>query len=314
MADAMSGYAALHEGAAWFDLSDRARIRAAGADHRSFLHNLSSNAVEHLQPGQGTSAFFLDAQGHIQADARLYVAEDSVLLDTEPESRVSLIHHLDKFIIMDDVTLEDQTGSTAELAIEGPLAEEVAGSVVPELPTTLYGHLQSDDIRIIRNTFTGQTGFWFIVPSDHKEEWAGRLEQAGAMAASVEDGRIVRVENQVARHGEDFLVANLPHESQRLDRVSFTKGCYLGQEIVERIRSRGQVNRLLVGVEIEGREPPERGAKVWFDGKQVGEVSSPVYSPRLNRVVAFALVRRQASEPGTRIEVEGLAGQVRPRS
>ncbi len=307
----MSGYSALHEAAAWFDVSARGKIHATGADRQSFLHNISSNAIEGLSAGQGTRAFFLNAHGQIQADAFLYVAADHVLLDTEPESGASLVEHLEKFIIMDDVTLEDQTDSLAELALEGPLAEEVAGRLVPRLPADDYDHLSTDAVRIIRNSFTGQAGFQFLIPAAQKDEWARRFEQAGAVAATAQECRVVRVENQVARHGEDFFATSLPHESQRLDRVSFTKGCYLGQEIVERVRSRGQVNRKLVGLEIEGEAPPESGTEVQFGGKPVGKLSSPVYSPKLARVVSFAILRREAAEPGTAIEVAGRAGRVR---
>ena len=308
------GYRALHKAAAWFDLFDRGRVRVAGEDRQSFLHNISSNSVEGLMPCQGTRAFFLDAQGHILADACLYVESDQALLDTEPETGTSLIEHLEKFIIMDDVTIEDQGDSLAELVLEGPLAEAAARQVIPRLPEEEYGHLVAAGARIIRHTFTGQPGFRFLVPAEQRDEWAAKLEQVGAgVVADAADCLAVRVENQMARHGEDFFSTSLPHETQRLDRVSFTKGCYLGQEIVERVRSRGQVNRVLVGIQIEGAAPPESGADVLFEGKKVGIVTSPVYSPRLGCVVGFAILRHQAAEPGTTIEVEGRASMVRAR-
>ena len=310
-----SGYGALHEAAAWFDLSKRGRIGATGADRQSFLHNISSNAVDELTAGQGTRAFFLDAQGHILADACLYFETDHVLLDTEPETRASLIEHLEKFIIMDDVTVEDRSGALAELALEGPLAGEVVSQIVPRVPTEDYDHVAADGVRVIRHSFTGQPGFRFVVGVEQKDHWTGRFEQAGAaigvVAATAEDCLAVRVENQVARHGDDFFTTSLPHETQRLDRISFTKGCYLGQEIVERVRSRGQVNRVLVGIEIEGEEPPDTGADVLLAGKRVGALSSPVRSRKLGCVVAFAILRREAAEPGTTIEVAGLAGSIR---
>ena len=297
-------------------MSQRGRIRAAGVDRLSFLHNISSNAVDGLSAGEGTCAFFLDAQGRILADACLYVEADHILLDTEPETLTSLIEHLEKFIIMDDVTVEDQTGSLAELALEGPLAEDLARQVVAELPAEDYDHRVADGVRIIRHSFTGQPGFRFLVPTERKDEWTGRFERAGGsigiVAATAEDCLAVRVENQVARHGEDFFTTSLPHETQRLDRVSFTKGCYLGQEIVERIRSRGQVNRVLAGIEIEGQAPLENGAAVLFEGKRVGSLSSPVYSPKHGCVVAFAILRREATEAGTAVEVAGRASSVRP--
>jgi aminomethyltransferase len=163
----------------------------------------------------------------------------------------------------------------------------------------------------MRNSLTGEPGLRLMAETGRGAGLAGRLEQAGAAAATAEDFRVVRVENQVARFGEDFFDTNLPQETQRLEAVSFTKGCYIGQEIVERVRSRGQVNRLLVGVELDAEKAPASGSAVMFEDEEVGRITSPVHSPRLGRAVAFGILRRQAAHAGASITVEGVRGRVR---
>ncbi len=306
-----SGYEALWNSAAWLDLELRGRIEVRGEDRLRFLHAMASNAVESLEPGQGTRAFFLDLRGHILADCRIHVAEDHLLVDTEPETCGPLIEHLEKFIIMDDVTLEDRGQALACLAIEGPKAETFAASIAGDLPEQPGSHRLSEGVWIVRDSATGQPGFRFLFEAARKTERAKRLAALGLPEASADDQLAVRVENQVARHGADFFDSTLPQESQRLEAVSFTKGCYLGQEIVERVRSRGQVRRLLVGVEIETADPPETGADVLFEGKKAGELTSPVFSPRLGKTLGFALLKREAAEAGTGLEVAGWAARVR---
>lgn len=310
----MPGYSALRESAAWLDVSKRGKIRARGEDRLRFLHAMASQPVESLSPGQGTYAFFLNAQGHIQADAELRVCQDHVLIETEPEAAGTLLRHLERFIIMDDVTLEDATASLAAIALEGPRSDAVAAEVFGELPQGPHGHLESGGVLIARGSLTGAPGLRLITATGRKESLVADLERAGAAAAKAEDFRVVRVENQVPRFGEDFSDATLPHETQRLEAVSFTKGCYLGQEIVERVRSRGQVNRLLTGLEIDGSIAPAAQSAVLFEGREVGRISSPVYSPHLGKILAFGMLRRQAAAEGSEITVEGLRGRVRSRT
>lgn len=312
----MSAYRALREAAAWLDISSRGRIRASGDDRVRFLHAMSSNDIESLDAGAGADAFFLNAQGQIQADAHLYVAADHVLLDTEPEFREPLIRHLENFIIMDDVALEDQTASSTAVALEGPKSEDIARQAfavaLPAGPS--HAHCETDGIRLSRTSITGQPALWVLSEVSRKQELVERLERAGAVAASAADFQVVRVENHVPRLGEDFFDSNIPHETQLMQAVSFTKGCYLGQEIVERVRSRGRTNKLLVSLELEGEAPPPGGTAVEFEGKQAGRLTSPVFSPGRQRVVGFAILRREAAAEGTPVQVHGMAGRVGPLS
>ncbi len=284
----------------------------AGEDRVQFVHAMCSNDVESLRPGQGVRAFFLDVKGHIQADARIFVSEDHVLIDCEPERPEQLREHLERFIVMDDVTLQRHSG--VAVALEGPSSDKIAREVlsVTPPPAQPYSHVRQGGLSTIRASLTGQPGLWLLVEEGSKTDLAAKLGAAGVPTASSNDVLKVRVENGVPREGEDFSGSTLPNHLQQPDALSFTKGCYLGQEIVERVRSRGQINRLLVAVELETTEPPAPGAAVLVEEKEAGRLTSPVFSPTMERVVAFAILRREAASPGTEFTVNGRRGRVRP--
>lgn len=299
----MYGYEALHDGAAWLDLSHRAKIRVTGEDRLRLLHALSTNAVEGLRPGQGVRAFFLDAHGHILADSRIWVFDGYVLLDTEPETRQVVLDHLDKYIIMDDVALEDVTDTMAILAVEGPGALEAVEKTWGRVPDQSEYHAEYGVTTLIAASFTGQPGCWLAAGHAPKTEMILRLEAAGVVRSSSQEAALLRVENAIPRHTEDFFDKTLPQESGRMDQVSVTKGCYLGQEIVERIRARGEVRRELTRIEIDASEPPAPGSPVLLAERVVGVLSSPVFSPRRGRCLGFSILRREAAHPGYTLQV-----------
>ena len=269
------GYLALRHSAAWLDLSSRGRILARGRDRARLLHNLTSNDIKKLAPGQGCYAFLLNPQGRIQADLNLFCFEDHFLLDTEPELREKVQQHIRRYIIADQVELEDITEQTACLGVEGPAALQMLPG-----PAADYGHAPWNGATAARVTVTGQPGFRIFCPIDRKAELITSLEAVGARSASAEDARIARIENGIPRYGEDITDASLPQETQQMHAVSFTKGCYLGQEIVERIRARGHVNRKLVRLELDSMEAPE-GA----------QITSSVQSPESGKTIALAYMR-----------------------
>ncbi|HLX44886.1 MAG TPA: glycine cleavage T C-terminal barrel domain-containing protein [Bryobacteraceae bacterium] len=294
-----SGYAALRESAAWLDLSARGKIRVTGEDRARLLHAMTSNDVEKLKPGQGCYAFFLNAQGRILGDVNLLCFEDHLLLDTEPETRQKLFEHLDRYIIADDVTLEDVTDRMATIAIEGPEAAaalENSGALVPETP---YSFAPWGECIVARLSSTGSAGFFIFAPVSQKNEVISRFS---VPAATPEDARVVRIENGRPRYGEEITERYLVQETGQLQAVSFHKGCYLGQEIVERVRSRAQIHRVLRRIEIDSKEPPAPGTKLKSGDADAAEIASAVYSPALGRVVALAYVRTPFSEPGSKID------------
>jgi tRNA-modifying protein YgfZ len=307
-----SGYDALRNDAAWLDLSARGRIYATGEDRARLLHAMTTNHVQQLTPGTGCYAFFLNAQGHILADVNLLCLEDRFLLDTEPETRERVSRHLDKFIIADDVALEDITGRMASVAVEGPHAAAVLAAVGAPVPDAEYAHAPWNGAIVARLSETGAPGFRIFMPTDAKAGWTARLESAGAIRATPDEARTVRLEHGRPRYGEDIFDTTLPQETRQMHAVHFTKGCYIGQEIVERIRSRGHVNRLLVRLEVEGVAPLANGTKVTAGAAEAGEVTSSAFSPGLGKVVALAYVRAQYAPEGTALQADGRAASLDP--
>ena len=293
-----AGYEALREGAAWLDLSARGKIKAAGEDRARLLHAMTTNHVQQLTPGSGCYAFFLSAQGRILADVNLLCRPDHFLLDTEPEARDRVFRHLDSFIIADDVTLEDVTAELSTIAIEGPGAAAMLGRLNVPAPGEEYGNIAWEQTLVVRASHTGGPGFYVIAPSVERDAWIARLESAGAVAAAPEAFRIVRIENGRARFGEDISERYLAQEANQPRALHFNKGCYLGQEIVERVRSRGQIHRTLVPLRIEGSEAVEPGTKLQAGDAIAGEITSAAFSPALEQTVALAYVRVDVAKPG----------------
>jgi folate-binding protein YgfZ len=304
------GYEALRAHTAWIDLSARGKIRASGEDRARLLHAMTTNHVQQLKPGEGCYAFFLNAQGRILSDVNLFCFEDHFLLDTEPETRAKLYEHLDRYIIADDVTLSDETDRVSTVALEGPEAVQMLarlGAPAPEAPysTASWG------LRTIAHVdSTGMGGFFIFTSIDDKSRLIADLEGAGAVAATHEDATIVRVENGRPRYGEEITERYLVQETGQLQAVHFSKGCYLGQEIVERVRSRAQIHRVLRRVEIDSQEVPPAGAKLKAADADAAEIVSAVLSPALGKVVAMAYVRTPNSEPGTELSLGAALARV----
>ena len=284
-----TGYQALQQGAALVDLTGRGKIRLTGEDQARLLHAMTTNHVNELKPGQGLYAFFLNAQGRVLADVNIWNMGDSFLLDTEPESAKTVYQHLDKFIIADDVALLDETEGTGTWYVDGPSASAVVESAGYPVPPEQYSSLEKNGVMVAK-----ARGIFLYCPLAEKEAVAERLRLAGAVDASAEDFLIYRLEQHWPRHGVDFGDAQIPQETQQMQAIHFSKGCYLGQEIVERVRSRGHVNKQLVSLTIEGPNIPAAETKIFSNDKEVGEITSAVFSPTQNSVLAFGYVRTEA--------------------
>jgi len=309
-ATSTNGYAALRENAAWLDLSGRAKIRASGEDRARLLHAMTTNQVQTLQPGEGCYAFFLNAQGRILADVNLLCFEDHFLLDTEPQTRTKVYEHLDRYIIADDVTLEDETDRVATIAIEGPKAGAAMAKLGAPQPVAPCSSAPWSYGTVARLDTTGRGGFFLMIPIDEKQAVISQLVEAGIPAATAEDARVVRIESGRPRYGEEITERYLVQETDQLQAVNFGKGCYLGQEIVERVRSRAQIHRVLRRLEIDTSEPPAAGTKLKSGDAEAAEIASAVCSPALEKTVALAYVRTQFAEPGTPITLDGVSARV----
>jgi len=287
----MKGYEALRTSAAWLDLSARGKIKLTGEDRARLLHAMTTNHIQQLTPGMGCYAFFLNDKGRILSDANILCRPDHFLLDLEPEAREKIYQHLDHFIIADDVTLEDATGELGTIAVEGPKAAEVLIAAGAPVPDADYSTAEWGSRVVARLNSTGSTGFFIFLPACEKPELIARIEAAGAVAADAEAFRVVRLEHGKARYGEDISERFLAQEANQPQALHFSKGCYLGQEIVERVRSRGQIHRVLKPLVLETQTPPEPGAKLQTGETDISEITSAAYSPAFGKVVALAYVR-----------------------
>lgn len=290
------GYRALREGAALLDLTGRGHILLTGEDRVRLAHAMSTNHIQALAPGGGCYAFFLSAQGRILSDANIACADDALILDTEPEAAAALAQHIDRYIIADDCTVNDVTDHRCVFGVEGPAAEELLDKVVAGGLPPPFGIIQWQNGLLARLSSTGQPGFRVFTDRGQHTTVEGWLIGAGAIPATAEEARTVRIENARPRFSEDFGERQIPHETQLLHAISFQKGCYLGQEIVERVRSRGNVNRKLVQLSSDSAEPVKPGEKLTLEGKEVGEITSSAISPANGKQYALGYVRVEVIE------------------
>jgi len=304
------GYRSLHDTAAWLDLDARGRLIARGRDRARFLHNVTSNEVKKMLPGGGCYAFLLTPQGRIQADIHLFCFDEHFLIDTEPDLRVKVPGLILKYKVADQVELEDTTESTSSIGVEGPDAGPFLAGLGAPTPAADCAHAAWGDATVARVSLTGQPGFRIFCAPEQKAAIIGKLAAAGIGQATAEDARLVRIENGKPRYGEDIIETSLPQETQQMQAISFTKGCYLGQEIVERIRAQGRVNWKLARVAIEGAEPVAPGTHLTAGGSDAGEVTSSVYAPRFGKVVAIARLRAVSAENGTVLAIDGRSATV----
>jgi len=302
--------ATLLSGAAFATLPDLGFIRITGEDRVRWLNGMTTNSIQALQPGEGCYTFFLNAQGRIQADATAWLLEDSILLETSCNRVEALIAHLDRFIIMDDVELSVAPERSA-LALIGPQAPAMLASLNLAIPGELNlthdaFHGAPIDILCAHSPLVPRFELW--APPPMIDAIAQTLEDAGAsptLAAALEHLRLLE---GTPLYGTDVRERDLPQETGQTRALHFAKGCYLGQEIVERIRSRGNVHRALTGFTLSGSMPmlpaplfnPEAPEKI------LGELSSAarIELPTGPITLALGIVRREALERNSEIHYE----------
>ncbi len=309
------GYRSVLEGAGLLDLSDRGKIRVTGPDRTSFLHAMISNDVEKLETQAGRYGAFLTATGKLVADFYYYKLEEFLLIDVDASLSAPLREGLEKFVIMDDVTLVEEADRWGHLSLQGPRSVETASAAlgvgVPAEPLRMaLVDLPEGSGWLIRKNHLSASGCEMIVPRPAVESLKSRLlELPGVEVVGPAAAETLRVEHGVPLFGVDMDQKNNPLEARLDQAISFTKGCYIGQEVVAKATYIGGVGRLLACLSLEGGNVPAAGDAVSDGaGKGVGHVTSAVFSPRLRRPIALALLRRTASEPGTRLTVETASG------
>ena len=312
---AASQLAALLQGAGVSRLDQMGWIRVTGQDRVRWLNGMVTNTIQDLKDGQGTYNFVLSVQGRIQGDATIFAEPDALLIETASSQVAGLMTLLDRFIIMDDVELADVSGTWSGLLITGPRAASLLAQIglnVEDLGslekrTTSWDTAQ---INVIHAYSPVVARFELWADANTTPKLLEALQNAGAALCEAQSLEWLRILEGTPLYGTDIRDRELPQETAQNRALHFAKGCYLGQEIVERIRSRGNVHRTFNGFRLEGELPPSSDALLEADGKQVGELTSVAAIPLPadgGTVVQLGLgyIRREALDRGASLRYPG---------
>ena len=313
----LSSYMALFRGVGLADFRSRTRIEMTGEDRAGFLHNLCTNDIRKLAPGNGCEAFLTNVQGKTLSHVCVFCFEEFLLLETVSGQASFLLAHLDKYHIRERVEVIDRSDNWDALMVAGADAESWLSSMMPS-------PLSSPPLSCAKTTLAGQPGmcarFDLVGPNgllvvyerDEEPSLKDRLVEEGAVPCPAASVEAARIEAGWPLFGVDITDQNLPQEVARDERaISFVKGCYLGQETVARIDALGHVNKKLAGVRFDTQQIPQAGTPLLAaDEAEVGSVTSAAWSPRLDAPLALAYVRRGNGNPGTRLSSPGGPAEV----
>lgn len=309
--DPVAEHQAVRTAAGIFNLPFRSIFSAQGSDRARFLHNMVTNDVKGLTPGRGVYATMLDLRGHILADLRIYCDENQFFVETDADLLEKVLATLGHYNIGSRVPLDPL--SLGILSVQGPKAGALlARTLRADLPGP--GELRNalvngqwGGLRVIRSSITGEEGFELWAPpaaaSPLREELLAAGSADGLLPCGSAALETLRIEAGIPVYGAELAEDTLPLEANLLNALSFTKGCYIGQEIVERARSRGHVNWKLAGLFVDSPQPPAPGEKLLREGKPIGEITSVCASPTLQRTIALGYVRREVAEPGNVLQL-----------
>lgn len=309
--DAAAEYRAVRTAAGVCDLSGRGKLRMTGADRQRFLHRVVTNDVEPLSPGEGVYACMLTPQGKIISDMTVYVREEDLLIDVEPGMAGVLRDTLDRYALMDDVEIADVTEQYGLIGVYGRRADaclrDLAGPLAPFPPGgSVEFEWNGKPVTVARSHRTGETDYDVYVPAECADEaWKALLgEGEGAwVPVGYDTLEVLRVEAGIPRCTAELDDRIIPNEAVKDRAVSFTKGCYIGQEPVVMMEHRGRPNRLLSGLVIEGETLPERNAAIRRDGKDAGWITTAVRGGAVDGIIALGFVRRRFRESSGSLDV-----------
>lgn len=314
-------YSAVRDGGAGvLDLSARGRLLVSGSEAVMFLNGLITNDMKTLEVNSWMPAVFPNVQGRLLAAVRVIHRADGFLLDTEGATLETVAKLLERFTLAGDFRVADLTSETAMLSVQGNNAAGVLLDTLGETVINPQGVVNAQmkngtKVMIIRATHTGEDGFDLFIDDNEATTLLDSLTNAGARPIGPDMQEVLRIEAGIPRYGIDMDDTNVVTEANLDDAVSFTKGCYIGQEIIARIKYRGHVAKKLAGLIFETQVALESGLKIFSsDDKEVGRVTSPAFSPRLDRTVAMGYVKYDHLEPGTPVKVsagdDGISGKV----
>ena len=316
-------YAAIRHRAGAIDLSHRTMLRVTGNDRVKFLQGMISNDASVLTPGRGLYATILTSKGKMQTDITVFALKDAAIwVDAEPEVAEKLLRLLTRYTIGTDAKIDNLSGRYGLLGVHGPNAAATIESVLPgvRLPTAALGVVECmwrDHPAVVAESgYPGTPGYRLLLPADAlPAAWSAIVESDGGnpvKAVGMDALEAVRIEAGVPRFGSDMSEENFPPEARIEDRaISYTKGCYMGQETIARIKTYGHVNRLLVGLLPDTEQPIVHGTALYHsdvtsvlrEHKEAGYVTSSIVSPALKRVIALGYVHRTLATPGTQVSI-----------
>jgi len=298
-------FTALSEGAGWLDQSDRSRLCLLGADRARFLHGQVTNDINGLGEFTGCYAALVNAKGKMESDLFAYRLADEILLDFEPGLTAAVQARLERYVIAEDVEIADVAPHFGLLTVQGPQAEAVLTKLGLPAPTEPQTVAQTEDeIYIVHQPRLGTDGFDLFIPIDAMNAWRERLATIAprCQMPAFEKARVLAT---IPQFGVDLTTDNFPPEGGLETRaISYAKGCYIGQEIIARIRTYGKVNKVLRGLSLEGAAAI--GDPVLHEGTPVGTLSSVCHEPS----AALAIIKRTACESGTVLSVDTKNGSV----
>lgn len=313
----MNEYAAVREGGAGLiDLSERGRIRVRGSEATMFLNGLITNDMKTLAEGRWMPAAFPTVQGRLIGAVRVARGSKDFLIDGDAASHEAVLKTISRFTLAGDFHVSDITNETAMLSVQGKRALEVMEKefAVSELPRNGVAETewQGTPVTIIHATQTAEDGFDVVIEAAQASQLREALREAGAQPVSAETFETLRIEAGIPRYGRDMDETNVVIETNLDDAVSYTKGCYVGQEIIVRIKHRGHVAKKLVGLEFDTDRPVETGATIKTDNQEIGRVTSVSFSPTLGKTIALGYVRYEHIAPETNVVVDPeINGRVR---
>ena len=313
--DWLAEHAALRGAAGALDLSFRGRICLTGADRLRWLHGQVTNNVKDLRAGEGCYAALVTAKGKLQSDLNIACLPNELLLDFEPGLTETITQRLDKYIIADDVQVVDAGPHYGLLSVQGPKSESVVRSLglpweLPVKPLSFTSHHDATlgEIYLMNQARLGTTGFDLFVPTAALGAVLDKLiaatREAGGRACGWRALEAARTEAGIPRYGVDMDETNLAPEPGIESRaISYAKGCYIGQEVIARIRTYGQVAKALRGLRLAAdlKELPAKGDKLFHDGKEAGYITSALASPALGANIALGYVRKETNQIGAQL-------------
>jgi folate-binding protein YgfZ len=309
-------YNAAHSSAVLIHRSSQGTIALTGGDRASFLHALLTNDIASVAKGRGVYAAYLTPQGRMISDMRVIETGARMLLSVERDIAAPLAERFDKLIFSEDVQPKDVTSDLAAIGMHGPSAarmiQQATGISLHDLADQ-YDNITAESVTIVRDDALGLPGYDVYVPADAADVMRGKLAEAGAVSASEETSETLRIEAARPRFGIDMNTDTIPLEAGLENRaISFTKGCYVGQEVIIRVmhRGHGRVARRLVSIVVADGTVPERGGKIQVGDRVVGEITSATRSPRLGAALALGYVQRDHAAAGTEVTVGGSQARV----